>query len=77
MLVPIFHISNVEIDSLNYFIRFLNLLPLNNELINNANMPSEYCIHNIFSMVEQKNKDENFDPKNIILAGTITKGVIK
>ncbi|CAD8062690.1 unnamed protein product [Paramecium primaurelia] len=65
-LIPIFLISNLKQRTLDYFIKFLNLLPSTNELTNNSNLDSEYCIHNVFEINNQK-----------VLGGTVLKGVIR
>ncbi|CAD8172688.1 unnamed protein product [Paramecium octaurelia] len=65
-LIPIFLISNLKQRTLDYFIKFLNLLPSTNELTNNSNLDSEYCIHNVFEINNQK-----------VLGGTVLKGIIR
>ncbi|CAD8084951.1 unnamed protein product [Paramecium sonneborni] len=65
-LIPIFLISNLKLRTLDYFIKFLNLLPSTNELTNNSNLDTEYCIHNVFEINNQK-----------VLGGTVLKGIIR
>lgn len=47
--------------------KFLNLLPSTNVLINNSNLHSEFCIHNVYEI----NKEQK------VLGGTVVKGIIR
>jgi GTPase len=66
LVVPVFVLSNLCVGTLDHFIRFLNLLPSNNELTNNADMPPEFVISTTYELAG-----------TTVLGGTVLKGVIK
>jgi GTPase len=66
LVVPIFLISNVTGQNIPLIVKFMNLLPSNNEHINNSGMDTELFISNTYESNGIK-----------ILGGTVIKGTIK